>query len=362
MATMIRTLAALVTVLGLLAVGVPATAQPLYSITNLGRLPDARACAASAINDLGAVAGTCTGAGALNETAFVWRKGVMKSLGKLPRGNYSAAHAINAQGVAVGEGDTGDFRPDPTLYRKGKVLNVDSGGANARAIYVNDDGVVVGNYLKGFSGVSGWKPVIWTERRDKPGRFDRISLAPYPGGDANARYGYAMGANQGLQVVGYVQNSLFGGRGAFWDNDATHTLTLLQPPAGHWTSLALAVNDLGQAVGQSHPPFRTRAVLWLNDAGHTPVELGTLPGDVDSTATAINNAAQIVGLSISASGVSRPFLWQNGQMLDVSALLDAGGAEWVLQSITAINNAGRMVGLGLYRGHLRTFLLTPAGQ
>jgi len=288
---------------------------------------------------------------------YIW-----KSLGKLPRANDSAAHAINGHGVAVGEGDTGDFRPDPTRYRNGRVVDIDGNSANARAIYINDDGVIVGNYLKGFSGVRGWKPVIWTERRDKPGRFDRISLAPYPGGDANARYGYALGANQGLQVVGYVQNSLFGQRGAFWDNDAAHTLTLLQPPAGHWTSLALAVNDLGEAVGQSHPPFRTRAVLWLNDADHAPVELGALPGDVDSTATAINNDRQVVGLSTSASEVSRPFLWQNGRMLDVNTLLDAGESEWAIQSITAINNSGQMVGFGLYRERLRSFLLTPAGR
>lgn len=63
MAATIRTLAAFMTMLGLLAVGMPANAQALYSITNLGRLPDARACTASAINELGAVAGTCTGAG-----------------------------------------------------------------------------------------------------------------------------------------------------------------------------------------------------------------------------------------------------------------------------------------------------------
>ena len=359
---MIRTLAAFMTVLGPLAVGMPANAQPLYSITDLGTAPNAPWCAPFAINDLGAVAGICAGGGAFNETAFVWQNGVMTSLGTLPRGNYSMAHAINAQGVAVGEGDTGDFRPDPTLYRNGTVVNIDSNSSNARAIYINDDGLIAGNYAKGFDGVSAWSAVIWTERRDKPGRFDRISLAPYPGGDAKVRYGYAMGANQGLQVVGYVQNSLFGQRGAFWDNDPNHTLALLQPPAGHWTSLALGVNDLGQAVGQSHPPFRTRAVLWLNDAGHTPVELGTLPDDVDSTATAINNEGQIVGASTSASGVSRPFLWQNGQMVEVSSLLDAGGADWVIQSITGINNVGQMVGIGLYQGQPRTFLLTPAGR
>jgi probable HAF family extracellular repeat protein len=189
-----------------------------------------------------------------------------------------------------------------------------------------------------------------------------VHLAAYPGGDTKARHGYAFGANQSVQVVGYVQNTLFGQRGAFWDNDASHTLTLLEPPAGHWTSLALAVNDLGQAVGQSHPPYRTRAVLWLDDAAHTPVELGTLPGDVDSTATGINNAGQIIGASISSDGRSRPVLWQDGRMLEVGSLLDATGADWEISSVTAVNNLGHMVGTGLHHGQVRTFLMTPAGR
>ena len=159
-----------------------------------------------------------------------------------------------------------------------------------------------------------------------------------------------------------MQNTLFGQRGAFWDNDPNHTLSLLQPLPGDWTSLAFAVNDLGQAVGQSHPPSRTCAVLWLDDAEHTPVDLGTLPGDIDSTAQAINNQGQIVGVSTSATGTTRPFLWQNGQMLEVGSLLDASGVDWVITYVTAINNLGQMVGVGTYRGEPRTFLMTPAGR
>jgi hypothetical protein len=118
---------------------------------------------------------------------------------------------------------------------------------------------------------------------------DRLSLQPYPGGDSKVRYGYATAANEGIQVVGWVENSLFGQMDAFWNNDVTHTLSLLQPLPGDWTSIAWGMNDLGQAVGESHPPFHTRAVLWTEDALHTPVDLGMLDGDTDSMATAINN-------------------------------------------------------------------------
>jgi uncharacterized membrane protein len=199
-----RTLmAAVASACALFAAAAPASAQMPYRITELG----VNGCAPTALNDLATVVGDCG-------TGFIWQNGALTNLGELPKGTYSETWSVNNNGVVVGEGDTGDGRPDPILYRNGAVIDIDSSSANARAIYVNDKGVIVGNYLKGFSSVAGWSAVIWTERPDKPGRFDRFSLAPYPGGDANVRYGYATGANQGIQVVGWVQNSLFGQYGA----------------------------------------------------------------------------------------------------------------------------------------------------
>ena len=335
-----------------------AEAQPLYRLTDLGMLPGATSCAAFGINDQGAVVGYCLGTGSFDQTAFVWRDGVMTNLGKLPRGRGSAAWWINEAGVVVGEGDTGDGRPDPVLYRNGKAIDIDASGGNARAIYINDAGAIVGNYSKGFGNSNAWSAVIWTEQR--PGRFDRVDLPPYPGGETKARHGYAFGANKSLQVIGYVQNTLFGQKGAFWNNDASHTLTLLEPLPGDWTSIAWGVNDLGQAVGESHPPSHTRAVLWLDDAARTPVELGMLPGDLDSVATGINNAGQIIGSSRASDGTSRPVLWENGSIVDVNALLDETGAGWTVVSVSGINNMGQMTGFAFYRGELRSFLMTPA--
>src|SRR5262245_6594282 len=359
MAPKMRGFAILVCAWLLIGVATLAHAQPLYTIRDLGVLPGTTSCSAWAISDTGTIVGQCMGA---QERAFTWENGVMTALGKLPKGNYSEAHAVDGRGAVVGEADTGDFRPHPTLYRNGAVIDIDASGGNARGIYITDGGVIIGNYSKGFGNASSWSAVIWTERPTQPGRFERIGLQPYPGGESKARYGYATGANETVQVVGWVQNSLFGQMGAFWNNDGNHTLSLLQPLPGDWTSLAWGVNGRGQAVGESRPPSHTQAVLWLEDPAHTPVALGMLDGDSDSTATAINMRGQIIGASMSANGTRRPVLWQDGHIFDLGGLLDSSGAAWVIQDVTGINNLAQIAGYGLYLGQPRAFVMTPASQ
>ena len=118
----------------------PALAQTAYTITEVGGAQ----CAASGIGDGGQVVGQC------NNVAAVLSNGIGTSLGKLPNGTYSLAESINAQGIAVGNGDTGDRRPKALLFRGGKVINIDPSAANAYGIFINDNGVIVGNALKGF--------------------------------------------------------------------------------------------------------------------------------------------------------------------------------------------------------------------
>src|SRR5262245_28557501 len=131
-----------------LALATPTTAQPLYTITDL----DVQDCAPTALSEQGTVVGNC------GATAFLSQAAVPTSLGKLARGTYVQINAINNRNVAVGEGDTGDGRPDPILYRNGAAIDIDSSSANARAIYINDAGVIVGDYLKGFSCICDWSP------------------------------------------------------------------------------------------------------------------------------------------------------------------------------------------------------------
>nr|WP_240359350.1 hypothetical protein [Pyxidicoccus trucidator] len=72
-------------------------------------------------------------------------------------------------------------------------------------------------------------------------------------------------------------------------------------------------------------------------------DIGTLPGDVTSQASGINNAGRIVGQSCDANDVCRGFVWQNGVMTDLQALIVSGDDDFVLTA-NDIDDAGRITG------------------
>lgn len=333
-----------------------ATAQTTYKISEQG----AANCTVSGINDQSGITGQC------NATATAWINGAAFNLGRLPNGTYSIAQSINSHGVAVGSGDKGDGRLRAELYRNGTVIDIDPSAANANTVHINGNGVIAGNALKGFGGCNNWSASIWVEDASKPGTFRRTDLQPFPGGDGNVRCEFASGANESVQVVGMVQNSLFGQKGAFWNNDTKHTLTVLEPFPGDWTSIAWGVNDAGQAVGESHPPFGNRAVLWHNDAAHTPSELPLLPGDNYGVGLAISNLGQAVG----TSGYMVPgtftvtsthyVVWRDSGVFDLQSSLDAvSGSGWTITGVSGINSLGQIVGTGVHNGQPTAFLMTP---
>jgi probable HAF family extracellular repeat protein len=350
------------TLAGLMAISAPAVVRTTtYRIADLGTLPGTTQSEAYAINDAGAIAGYCASESTFATTlAFSWQSGTLRSLGKLPQGNYSLGRAINSQGVIGGEGDTGDWLPKVWIARNGALFDLDqTGGVNIRMVAVTDGGPVVANLAKGLSGNGSlWRPVIYTEDPTGPGRFNRVSLPIVAGGDSNSQTAYANAANNLQQVVGSVQNSVIGQQAAFWNNDAAHSVTVLSPLPGGWKAIAYGINDFGEIVGESYAPFVSTAVLWQG-ASLTPVSLGTLPGDLESTAAAINLSGQIIGTSIASDDTRRGFVWQGGVMIDLTAALDATGAGWTIDMPYAINSLGEIAGSGWLNGARRAFVMMP---
>jgi probable HAF family extracellular repeat protein len=110
------------------------------------------------INDIGQAVGDSTylvdtASGETRQQGALFQDGAITGLGILPGGLYSAAHAINQQGVAVGWSGL-DFRgPDvanathAVIYNQGRIidLGVLPGDLNSYAQDINSAGWVVGS-------------------------------------------------------------------------------------------------------------------------------------------------------------------------------------------------------------------------
>ncbi len=347
-----------------------AVAQPLFQVTDLGVLAGHASSVATRLNDNGDVVGYCAPAVEnFNQTAFVWRSGTMSAVGKLPGGSYSYAAAINSSGVIVGDGDTGNIRPQGWIKTSRGLLNFfPNNGGNTHALFVGENGWIGGYYTKSLGGwVSSWKGAIWTVDPKSPDRYRSIDLPILPGGiDPKSSYALPAAFNQSGQAAGSAQTDQIGQHACFWNNDAKHTIVDLGVFPDDWSSVANGMNDLGQVVGSSHPPFSSRAVIWNSDPQHSVSELPVLSGDNYGSAWAINNLGQVVGYSAFGMpgtweiGPSTAVLWTEGGVFALQSLLEpATGAGWSIIGASAINNSGQIVGTGTHNGQTRAFLLTP---
>jgi probable HAF family extracellular repeat protein len=340
---------------------VVAAAQTTFHATALPVFPGTTSCTPNAVNDSGVVVGNC-GNAAFDYTAVVWRGGAVTSLGKFPKGHYSSATAINSLGKVVGDADAGDFQPKPFVTTGSGLLNVDlQGGSNILAIGVTDTGIIFGNFTSSGGGnPSSFTPVYWVEDSAHPGRYKRTSLPKLLTTDKSSG-AQAAASNKAGQVAGNVYTATLGQHGAFWNNDATHSVITLDTLPGANQSEAFAINDIGQAAGESNTFRGPRATLWDNDAAHTPVDMGTLPGDDQSQASGLNAAGQVVGISALGS-LSRGFLYQNGVMMDLASLIDPADGFWTIDQVAGINNAGQIIAVGSSGGQSTAILLTPVVQ
>ena len=126
---------------------------------------------------------------------------------------------------------------------------------------------------------------------------------------------------------------------------------------GGGSSVAYAINDGGQVVGQAKDASgNTKAFVWT--AGGGMQDLGTLPGGTFAVARGINGLGRVVGWSGNASGALRAVVWDEAQGLrDLGTL--PGGTESMAYGI---NDAGTVVGLAsLADGRLRAVVWNPTG-
>jgi probable HAF family extracellular repeat protein len=317
-----------------------------YVVKDLGALGGTQSVA-EGISDRGWVVGTADLAGDQIYRAFLWRDGVMTDLGTLGGPSSSEQWPVkDNRGLIVGAAETSNTDPlnenfcgfEPPgvpsliclgfLWQNGVKTPLPAlGGNNSYAAGVNNLGQAVGWAENSTQDpacappqVLDFEAVIWG-----PKQGEIQELPPLPG-DTEAK---ATGINDNGLVIGASGNCSNGSppiHGVVWQDGIPTDLGNL---GGVLSTIPWAVNSRGQVVGNSDlageinlygfpQPFHT--FLWTKDSGMQ--DLGTLPGDSNSLAFGINEQGQVVGGSCTWTfDLCRAFLWQNGVLIDVDALV-----------------------------------------
>jgi probable HAF family extracellular repeat protein len=335
-----------------------------YHVVKLLEIPAPTGCVPTSINDNGDVVGYCNAGG--DSFGVVWHGASPSDLGKLVDGTFSHAWGINSAGQIVGDSNTGNnLDPKAVVFGPAGWMQLDNSGGSAQAAYgITDAGVIFGNFTtQRHPGTEGWDPVFWTFDAAHD-RYNRSNLPKPIGTPVTGVSGAFIYAATKLGIaVGQVASDLVGNQGGLWKNDATHTLVVLDKPAGFASGVAFGVSDDGRAVGSISNVAGTHAALWQNDAANTPVDLGALSGDPDATAYGVNTSGQVVGVSVGPASpqgrIERAFVYQSGSLADLSSLVDPADGAWKITRAVGINNAGAIIGTGVLDGVMSPVLLTP---
>src|SRR5213593_5208429 len=235
-------------------------------------------------------------------------------------GTSSGGNSINDQSWAAGYSRLPDRNRHATLWRSGLLSDLDTlGGPNSSVTWnvKNTAGIIVGISQTADPQLLGesWSSAAFYSTPNSVGYINlgfvweqnqMRGLPNFPGGNN----GFATGANNLGQVVGWAENGVHDG--------ACVSPQVLQFRPAMWT--------LG-------PP----------DQIH---DLPLISGDTSGAATAINDNGQIVGISgICDQAVGRhtakhAVLWQNGTVTDIYP--NAPAPWW--NTPTAINQRGDVVG------------------
>lgn len=260
------------------------------------------------------------------------------------------------------------------------------GVSSSAACDINDDGVIVGTYVRDGAGFRGYVyqdgqytelpplsgPYSWANAIDTAhvvigARTIREDTAPFNAfiwsadggftdlGIMTGPYSSASDINEAGVVVGWTGNGGTISNSFRWEKG---NLTMLGPIPGGFTSEPHAVSENGVIVGSGRLPMKgapvgaPRAFRWRN--GEFTL-LGTLPDHAWSSAHGVSaDGYQVVGRSWNVYGspnIDHAFLWQNGVMTNIEDLVDA---DIHLSIANRINRSGQILAAWA--------LLTPVGQ
>lgn len=310
---------ALPCVAALVAAPLTATADPLFTVTFL---PEA--LSGSAINNAGQIAGVMPVPEGSH--AFLYTNGDVRDLGTLG-GTRSVAYGLNDRGMVTGDASPPSGPGHAFVHANGTMRDLGTlpGGSSSIGLAINNDEQVTGSAATG----AGQTHAMLT---DQGGMRDLGTL----GGN----FSYGSDINDAGHVVG--ASSLAGnedGRHAFFYRDGVMTDL---GDLGGIRSVAERINDRDQILG---------AIVDASEVAHSFIYAQgalTMLGDFGGRYTGnwdINNLGQVVGYSTYTDAIDsrHGFLYTDGRMLDINALIDPA-LGWTVATAIGINDAQQILG------------------
>ena len=232
----------------------------------------------------------------------------------------------------------GKMRPLPTL-----------GGNNGYGAGMNQGGAIAGwaetkrhDTTCVAPQVLQFLPTVWNAMTRKVRALPTLRVDGKTDPDGAATAVNRAGEVVGISGICYEAVGSFTARHAVaWKNGRAIRLKTI---GGVSWNTPTAINDSGEIAGFLNKPGSTDSkgnpdfisVVWT-DPSKAPTTIGTLSGDSVSEPTSINDKGAVLGVSFPSSHV---YLWQNGSMTDLTALLLQASPSLELISVGGIDDSG----------------------
>jgi probable HAF family extracellular repeat protein len=225
------------------------------------------------------------------------------------------------------------------------------GGTNGYASGVNNRGEVVGWAETTLRDTTCTFPQVFQFEAVKYGRDDKPQILPPLSGDQDSA---ATAINDEGDVVGISGecNNAVGALTAkhvvLWHDGKPQEIRTFH---GDGWNTPTDINGRGDVVGFANvlPDLRVDgslrfnpvAFIWTKEKGIQKIQ--PLAGDTNSIAYAINNRGQVVGQSFGGPEGSRAFVWEDGKATDLNTIA-GGDAGLYLLYAEGINDLGEITG------------------